>query len=162
PHLQLPARPRDRPPHQSDALQDRQGPERRGARRDRRRAARRGPGGEAGGGAMTVAADTRVETALADATARLSAAAVPDARRDARLLVASAPGWEAARVLAYPEAELTAAASRRLDDLLTRRTAREPISRILGYREFWSLRFELSADTLDPRPDSETLIEAAL
>jgi release factor glutamine methyltransferase len=111
---------------------------------------------------VTVAATIRVETALADATARLSAAGVSDARRDARLLVAAALGWEAARVLAYPEAELTAAAGRRLDDLLGRRIAREPISRILGYREFWSLRFELSADTLDPRPDSETLIEAAL
>lgn len=38
----------------------------------------------------------------------------------------------------------------------------EPLSRILGYREFWSLNFELSEDTLDPRPDSETLIEAVL
>ena len=43
-----------------------------------------------------------------------------------------------------------------------RRRAREPVSRILGKREFWSLDFALSPDTLDPRPDSETLIEAAL
>lgn len=37
-----------------------------------------------------------------------------------------------------------------------------PLSRILGYKEFWSLKFHLSKDTLDPRPDSETLIEAVL
>ncbi|HXP77293.1 MAG TPA: peptide chain release factor N(5)-glutamine methyltransferase, partial [Stellaceae bacterium] len=46
--------------------------------------------------------------------------------------------------------------------LLARRSAREPVSRILGYREFWSLRFELSAAALDPRPDSETLVESVL
>jgi release factor glutamine methyltransferase len=76
--------------------------------------------------------------------------------------VAVALGWDAARVLAFPEAEVTPDERARLEPLIARRRAREPISRILGYREFWSLRFELSADTLDPRPDSETLIEAAL
>lgn len=111
---------------------------------------------------MSIAADSAVGTALAESAAQLSAAGISDARREARLLVAAALGWDAARVLGFPEAEMTAAARRRLDELMARRSAREPISRILGYREFWSLRFELSADTLDPRPDSETLIEAAL
>ena len=41
-------------------------------------------------------------------------------------------------------------------------TAREPLSRIVGRREFWGLEFLLSADTLDPRPDSETVVEAVL
>lgn len=45
---------------------------------------------------------------------------------------------------------------------LTRRLAYEPLSKILGYREFWSLPFRTTEDTLDPRPDSETLIEAVL
>jgi release factor glutamine methyltransferase len=111
---------------------------------------------------MTLAADTSVRTALSNATARLSAAGISDARREARLLVAAALGWEVARVLGFPELEMTTAANQRLETLLVRRSAREPVSRILGYREFWSLRFALSADTLDPRADSETLIEASL
>lgn len=50
----------------------------------------------------------------------------------------------------------------RLTDALTRRLAGEPLWRILGAREFWGLSFSLSPGTLEPRPDSETLIEAAL
>jgi len=111
---------------------------------------------------MTVAAGVTVRAALADATARLLAAGISDARREARLLTASALGWDAARVLGFPEVGLSRVECECLEALIARRSAREPISRILGYREFWSLRFLLSAETLDPRPDSETLIEAAL
>ena len=111
---------------------------------------------------MTVASAITVGTALADAAARLGAAGISDARREARLLLAAALDWDAARVLGHLDTEMTPAIGARLEILLARRSAREPVSRILGYREFWSLRFEVSADTLDPRPDSETLIEAAL
>lgn len=45
---------------------------------------------------------------------------------------------------------------------INRRLAGEPLSRIIGYQEFWSLRFDLSPDTLDPRQDTETIVEAAL
>lgn len=54
------------------------------------------------------------------------------------------------------------AAATRLNDALARRLAGEPLWRILGAREFWGLSFSLSPGTLEPRPDSETLIEAAL
>jgi release factor glutamine methyltransferase len=50
----------------------------------------------------------------------------------------------------------------RLAPLLDRRVAHEPLALILGHREFWSLEFRVSGDTLIPRPESETLIEAAL
>jgi release factor glutamine methyltransferase len=50
----------------------------------------------------------------------------------------------------------------RIGAIIRRRLSGEPLSRILGVREFWGLPFELSADTLDPRPDTETLIEAVL
>jgi release factor glutamine methyltransferase len=50
----------------------------------------------------------------------------------------------------------------RLTAMVARRLEGEPISRIRGWREFWSLRFALSPATLDPRPDSETLIDAAV
>jgi release factor glutamine methyltransferase len=49
-----------------------------------------------------------------------------------------------------------------IESAIQRRLAGEPVSRILGYREFWGRKFFLSAATLDPRPDTETLIEAAL
>lgn len=111
---------------------------------------------------MTLATAVTNKTALAEAATRLSAAGIADARREARLLLAIALGWDAARVLAYPETPIPTPAGDRLEALLIRRCAREPVSRILGHREFWSLRFELSSETLDPRPDSETLISAAL
>jgi len=103
-----------------------------------------------------------IATALTTAASRLAAAGIDGSRREARLLLATALGWDAARVLAHPESVLDAEAETRLELLLARRVGREPIARILGHREFWSLRFELSPSTLDPRPDSETLIETAL
>ncbi|NQZ50822.1 MAG: peptide chain release factor N(5)-glutamine methyltransferase [Moritella sp.] len=51
---------------------------------------------------------------------------------------------------------------RRFTALIMRRQAGEPVAHILGYREFWSLELEVSADTLIPRPDTEVLVEQAL
>ncbi|MGL4728172.1 MAG: peptide chain release factor N(5)-glutamine methyltransferase, partial [Bosea sp. (in: a-proteobacteria)] len=48
------------------------------------------------------------------------------------------------------------------ETMLARRIAGEPVGRIIGHRDFWGISFQLSPDTLEPRPDSETLIEAAL
>jgi release factor glutamine methyltransferase len=92
----------------------------------------------------------------------LARAGVAEPRREARLLLALAMGVDPGVVLGYPERELAAAAQARLTPLFERRAAREPFSRIIGRRQFWSLDLELSAETLDPRPDSETLVEAAL
>ncbi|MGB1758643.1 MAG: N5-glutamine methyltransferase family protein, partial [Candidatus Puniceispirillaceae bacterium] len=50
---------------------------------------------------------------------------------------------------------------RQLEAYCQRRRAGEPISRMRGWREFWSMRFDVSSATLDPRPDSETLVAAA-
>lgn len=57
---------------------------------------------------------------------------------------------------------LSAEALARLDDFSARRVAGEPVWRILGEREFWGLPFRLSRATLEPRPDSETIVETAL
>lgn len=92
----------------------------------------------------------------------LAAVGVEDAGRDARLLVAAASGYTTADIIAHPERPLSDAVRARLAGMLERRSAFEPVSRILGEREFYGRRFALSAATLDPRPDSETLIEAAL
>jgi release factor glutamine methyltransferase len=100
--------------------------------------------------------------AVAALTPRLAAAGIEQARREARLLVALAAGVGPATVLGWPERCLDAAAETRLAELADRRAAREPYARLAGRRQFWSLDFALSPETLDPRPDSETLIEAAL
>jgi release factor glutamine methyltransferase len=57
---------------------------------------------------------------------------------------------------------VTQEAQTRFEAMVARRLAGQPVGRILGYREFWGLRFQLAPETLEPRPDSETLIEAAL
>lgn len=99
---------------------------------------------------------------LAAAATRLTVAGVEAPRRDAALLIGHALGRDRGWVLTHgdhqPDVEGCAAANRLID----RRAMREPVSRILGRREFWSLDFTLDAATLDPRPDSETLVAAAL
>lgn len=100
--------------------------------------------------------------ALDQAAARLRAAGVEGARRDARILLAAALGIEPARILAYPERPLSPNEASAAERLIARRAAREPVSRILGRRAFWGLELEISEDTLDPRPDSETLVSAVL
>ena len=72
------------------------------------------------------------------------------------------PDVDTAEIIARPERRLAADEQARLEASVARRCAREPVSRILGEREFYGRRFALSSATLDPRPDSETLIEAAL
>jgi len=100
--------------------------------------------------------------AVTRVAARLASAGIEDARREARALVALALEVPAEIVIGYPERPLSARALALLEALAARRAAREPLSRLAGRREFWSLDFALSPETLDPRPDSETLIEAAL
>lgn len=100
---------------------------------------------------------------IRQASARL-AAADPNLRApaEARALLAKALQVPAERLFAYPETPTPAAAARRADALLDRRLGGEPLSRILGRKEFWSLEFEISPDVLDPRADTETLVETAL
>jgi release factor glutamine methyltransferase len=78
------------------------------------------------------------------------------------LLLAEALDRRPELVAAYPERALAPDEATGFWTLIGRRAAREPVSRILGRREFWSLDLHLSADVLDPRPDSETLVEAVL
>ena len=99
---------------------------------------------------------------LSEAAAWLQGAGVDSPRRDARLLLANALEVPLARVLGYPETPVGREMRDRVASLVARRAAREPVSRILGRREFWGLSFRITRDTLDPRPDSETLVEAVL
>ncbi len=103
-----------------------------------------------------------IGAAVASVAAQLVAAGIAEARREARLLIAAALGCDAATVIGYPERGMTIEASARVAAFAARRASREPVARIIGHREFWGLDFVVSPATLVPRPDSETVIEAAL
>ncbi len=92
----------------------------------------------------------------------LREAGVEGPRRDARVLVGAVLGVDLAAMLAHPERPVGEAERARVEAAVRRRAAREPVSRILGVREFWGLEFRLGAETLDPRPDSETVVAALL
>ncbi|MGP1397414.1 MAG: peptide chain release factor N(5)-glutamine methyltransferase [Inquilinaceae bacterium] len=114
---------------------------------------------------MTVSAKAgalTIDGLLAAATARLTEAGVETPRTDARMLVENALGLSRSDLLAHRGAPVAAGTAAVLRSLLDRRAGGEPVSRILGRREFWSLDFRLSPATLDPRPDSETIVESAL
>ncbi len=118
------------------------------------------PRGGVGGSADGI--ESSVAAALAQASAALAAAGIAGPRAEARLLLAAIIAGGAAAVTGYPERRLSAAEAAAFAALVGRRAAREPLSHILGRREFWSLDFQVSAAVLDPRPDSETLVQAVL
>ncbi len=81
---------------------------------------------------------------------------------DARLLIGHALGLDHSGLVAAEGRVLTAGEAATIAALAERRIAREPVARILGVKEFWGLRLRLSPTTLVPRPETETVIEAAL
>jgi release factor glutamine methyltransferase len=81
---------------------------------------------------------------------------------DARLLLQAAANVSHEDIIAEPERRLSAEALAQFEAFMTRRLAHEPVSRILGARDFYGRSFRLTPDVLDPRPDTETLIDAAL
>jgi release factor glutamine methyltransferase len=100
---------------------------------------------------------------LASVAARLAAAGIDNGRLEARLLVGDATGLAVESMIAEPGASINdAGVIARVERLTLRRLSREPMSQILGSREFWSLPFKVTPDVLTPRPDSEALVEAVL
>ncbi|EIZ8954773.1 peptide chain release factor N(5)-glutamine methyltransferase [Cronobacter sakazakii] len=97
---------------------------------------------------------------LKQAIDRLTASESP--RRDAEILLAFVTGRTRTFILAFGETALTDDELTRLDALLARRAAGEPVAYLIGQREFWSLPLEVSPATLIPRPDTECLVEQAL
>jgi len=122
----------------------------------------------------------QLQAALRDGAARLRAGGIDNPRLEARLLLAHALGITQEALLRDPPDDLspdptgtmprdppasvapTDLPRARYHALLDRRASREPLALITGRREFWSLDLAVSAATLIPRADSETLIEAAL
>lgn len=80
----------------------------------------------------------------------------------ARTFIKEATGLSDADFIAEPDHPVTPEQQAQIESFVARRLAGEPVSRILGEREFWGLSFKVTPDVLDPRPDTETLVEAAL
>jgi release factor glutamine methyltransferase len=101
---------------------------------------------------------------VASARARLLAGGVPadEAPGDAEVLARHVLGWDltqyATRRRDAPPSHFAA----RYDALIARRLTREPVSQIVGHREFWGLDFEVTRDVLTPRPETELVVQAAL
>ena len=100
--------------------------------------------------------------ALRALRAMLADAGVDSFAADARLLLCAADGLTRADLIREPERALSEAAIGRLAPMAARRAAREPLSRILARREFWGLPLAISPAVLDPRPDTETLVDAVV
>lgn len=99
---------------------------------------------------------------IAEGEAALRAAGIENPRREARLLLGFALGEEAAALALAPDRPVTENEAAAFRAGLARRAAHEPFAYIAGRRDFWSLELEVTPATLIPRPDTETLIEAAL
>ncbi len=103
---------------------------------------------------------------LAEACRRISSLLshhrLDSAEPDARMLVLGGTGCTRTELVLSPDRRLDTHAARKIESFVTRRLAGEPVTRILGSRAFWTLDLRVTADVLDPRPDSETIVRAAL
>ncbi len=101
-------------------------------------------------------------TLIGEARRAFEEVGIETAALDARLLLQHAAQLDHEELAADPDRMINGAEARRFRELMARRAAREPVSRILGEREFHGRSFEVTPAVLDPRPDTETLIDAAL
>jgi release factor glutamine methyltransferase len=100
--------------------------------------------------------------ALVSAIARLTETGIEGAARDARVLLAHALGVGADRLTLHLADEMTKPQAISYEEALARRAAHQPVAQITGRRLFWGLEFRVTPDTLDPRPETETLVAEAL
>lgn len=99
---------------------------------------------------------------IAHARARLTSAGIEMPGVEARLIAAHIFGCDIATLIGHPERTIDALKAAQFEEALQRRLRQEPLAYIVGEREFWSLPLRVTRDTLIPRPDTETLVEAAL
>ena len=100
--------------------------------------------------------------ALAAARAGLRQAGASSAALDARLLLGAAAGLGTAALIARSRDPIPPLAKATFDAHVRRRLAGEPVARIIGEKEFWGLAFALHPATLEPRPDTEILVDVVL
>jgi release factor glutamine methyltransferase len=112
--------------------------------------------------ATTLAAGASIESARRDLAQRFRQAGLESPELDARLIVGHALALDHAALAAQARRVLTPADADAISGLTTRRLAHEPVARIVGHKEFWGLPLKLNSETLVPRPETETVVEAAL
>jgi release factor glutamine methyltransferase len=95
-------------------------------------------------------------------TAEFRAGGIDTPELDARILIGKALGLDHAALAAAGTRVLEAGEENEIAALARRRLAHEPVARIVGIKEFWSLKLQVDAATLVPRPETETVVEAAL
>jgi release factor glutamine methyltransferase len=87
---------------------------------------------------------------------------IESAELDGRLLIGTVLNLDLTGLISAAKRIITETEAMQLDRFAQRRLAGEPVARIVGMKEFWGLQLALSADALVPRPDTETIVEAAL
>ncbi len=110
---------------------------------------------------LSLGPGTTLKVALGSLTRAFAAAGLASPEIDARFLAQGVLGLAATDFIAAPDRLLGPSAAR-LEQAALRRMKSEPVARILGERNFYGRVFEVNADVLDPRPETETLIEAVL
>jgi release factor glutamine methyltransferase len=110
---------------------------------------------------VTLAGQT-IDAARRALTARFKTANIDSAELDARSLIGAALNLDLTGLITSSARTVTTSEATRLNEFTRRRLAGEPVARILGTKEFWGLPLKLSAATLLPRPDTETVVERAL
>jgi release factor glutamine methyltransferase len=108
------------------------------------------------------ASSVTLSALLREARRRLADAGTGNASLDARLLVEHFSGTTRTQAISEPDRAIDPATVAAIEAALARRIAGEPVHRILGFRDFYGLRLALSPETLEPRPDTETLVDAVL
>lgn len=111
--------------------------------------------------AIAIAATDSVHQTLASIARAFRDAGIEGVETDARFLVQGVLGLDAASLLRDPD-RLVGACASQLEEAVRRRLAHEPVSRILGQRDFYGRSFKVTPDVLDPRADTETLVDLVL
>jgi release factor glutamine methyltransferase len=110
---------------------------------------------------LTLEPSTTRSEALARLERSFEVCSIENPAREARVSLCAASGLSPVALIVDPHEPLGPAASR-VQEFAIRRAASEPLSRILGKREFWGLSLAITPHVLDPRPETETIVEAAL
>ena len=113
-------------------------------------------------GTSAVAEGATIAATLDTLTRAFADAGIDTPRLDARLLLCAATTLSAEHLVLDPDRTLAAVEAARLSDFAAQRLAREPVSRILGRRDFYGRTYKVTPATLDPRPETETVVDLAL
>jgi release factor glutamine methyltransferase len=110
---------------------------------------------------LNLEASTARSEALASLQKTFQISGIENPAREARISLCAASGLSPVALIVDPREPLGSAASK-VQEVAARRAVGEPLSRIVGKREFWGLSFAITPHVLDPRPETETIVEAAL